>query len=88
MSEILGRLNATIKAQGPDQLWVDARDALAAAYQTISNLHEEITTWKRRCSEETIAWTEATKRADEAGVLANRYIDHMCDEHGMCGHDD
>lgn len=42
MSEVLGRLNAAIKAQGPDKLWVDSRDALAAAYQTISDMHERL----------------------------------------------
>lgn len=42
MSEVLGRLNAVIEAQGPDQLWVDARDALASAYQTISDLREKV----------------------------------------------
>ncbi len=42
MSEILGRLNRTIEAQGPDDLWVQSRDALALAYQTISDLHERL----------------------------------------------
>jgi hypothetical protein len=42
MSEVIGRLNRTIQAQGPDSLLVESRDALVLAYQTISDLHEKI----------------------------------------------
>ena len=42
MSEIVGRLNRTIEARGPDPLWVESRDALVAAYGTIADLHERL----------------------------------------------
>lgn len=42
MSEVIGRLNRTIAARGPDSIWVESRDALVAAYQTIGELHEKI----------------------------------------------
>ena len=42
MSEVIGRLNRTIEAQGPDSLLVEARDALGNAYQTIGDLYERI----------------------------------------------
>lgn len=42
MSEVIGRLSRTIEARGPNPLWVESRDALVAAYDTIAALHERI----------------------------------------------
>lgn len=39
MSEILGRLDRIIEAQGPDALWVACRNEIAACYDRIDELH-------------------------------------------------
>ena len=134
MSEVLGRLNAAIEAQGPDQLWVDARDALTAAYQTISDLRVEVdaalesarnyrseakrtellsdddaariveaanTEWGMpivlglrlrgiRLARSTVSDSApiGCEFCTETFVNEQSRVDHLCDEHGVCGHDD
>lgn len=70
MSEVLGRLNAAIQAQGPDQLWVDARDALAAAYQTISDLRVDVDASLESARNYRSVAVEAQKVATDMGLLA------------------
>jgi hypothetical protein len=75
MSEVLGRLNRTIEAQGPDSLLVEARDALASAYETISNLHVV-----RRARAEMV-YAEVTELQ---GIIAEVEIHREMESTGNC----
>lgn len=44
----------------------EAALALESGIAAVESIVRERDEWKRRCAEETIAWAEATKRADRA----------------------
>ena len=83
MSEILGRLDRTIKSQGPDSLLVQAREALHAAYETIAELRQDVETWRRRCAEETLAWARADTKAQAFDRIALAFQESIDPDDGI-----
>lgn len=60
-----------------DAQYKEAAAALETGVSAVLRIVRERDEWRRRCAEETIAWVEQVKRADEAERVASVRLDRL-----------